>query len=88
MEFEEFKKKFENTKEKFSYSDSILFCSHGMFYSDGGILQASFLVSQHKDGKYQITTLIEGGSIAKYNTLEEAYEALKEICKLNNVEME
>ena len=72
MEFKEFKEEFEET---YVYQTDV------------------YSITLHvtkDDSAYYLWTIVHCGKIdlGKYNTLREAYEALKEICKLNNVEME
>lgn len=78
MDFEEFEKKFE---EKSNYFIFIEGSGVGItIYDDQSKYPYEIISCCDEYSRYCYT-------IGKYNTLKEAYEALKEICELNGVEM-
>lgn len=86
MEFGEFKEKFE---EKGYYLKEIVDCTFEISIKVNVELKEDGEMIASSDSICEISLLSEGGIvIGKYDTLSEAYLALREICRLNNVEME
>jgi len=87
MEFKEFEKLLEDKDDSINYYEMYidglcLDCCRG----DDGLFYVS--TYYEKDDSYGEIITHNEVTVGKYNTLKGAYKALKEICKLNNVEME